>query len=132
MTHYLTVCERGNVRSVTCAIILKDLYMLNNVIPIGVTTTDPDPLTMFRQWADVTFVMGDVAGIERLPPVWGKAPTIHLDIGRDVWGQPMNPDLVARIIGELQAKAGFDKLPTRWGVDEYQQLNREAYLRRWS
>lgn len=132
MAHYLTVCERGNVRSVTAAIVLKDLYMLDNVIPIGVTTTDVDTLQMLRDWADTVFVMGDVTGIERLPCGLGEPKEIHLDVGKDRWGQPMNPELVASIIAELQARAGFGDVQTRWPVDLYQQLNRDAFQKRFS
>lgn len=132
MSHYLTVCERGNVRSVTCAIILKDLYMQDNVIPVGVTTTDYDTLHMLGFWADRIFIMGDVTGIEHFPKLHLAPLVRHLDIGKDVWGQPMNPELVAAIIRELQAKAGFADMPTRWGVDEYQTLNAAAYARRFT
>lgn len=131
MTHFLTVCERGNVRSVTCAIILKDLYMQDDVIPMGVTTTSDETLGMLMDWATRIYIVGTVRGIERLDTVT-HLNTTHLDVGVDSWGQPMNPELVSMIIAELQSKAGFANVQTRLPVELYQQLNSDAFHRRFT
>lgn len=90
--HILTVCQRGNVRSVAMAYLLKDEMGYKDVIAIGVDTTTAETWNMLGQWADKIYVVAEMDVMQKVPErFWNKV--IHLNIGRDVWGNPTHPGL---------------------------------------
>lgn len=95
----LTVCNRGNVRSVTVAQILKDLFALKDVIAVGLDTTTDEFLYAMTAQAETVLIAGTT--FRPFPLEGRKIKT--LNIGDDVWGKPGYPDLVERIIPELLA-----------------------------
>lgn len=128
----LTVCQRGNVRSVTLAIILKDFIGLSDVIAIGVETTTPDKRKQLEDWADEILIAGDVD--TSMTDIKDNPKTVVLaEIGRDVWGQPMHPELVRLSLAALERigitieKSGGYFYPTK---ETYLAANDAAYARR--
>ena len=126
MTKIVTFCQRGNVRSVTTAIILKDYAMYDDVLVAGVETTSETTRAMLYRWADIILICGDVSLLPYFDDVTNK---IHLDIGVDEWQQPMNPSLVRIILHALKRDTSLIKT-TRWDEPTYLMLNDQAYLSR--
>lgn len=127
----LTVCERGNVRSVTLATILKDQYMIDDVIPVGVKTTSPELFTTLAGWAETIFQVGTIHGVEKLPLSYvDEQKLIHLDIGLDGWRTAMHPELVTKLLDTLWALPGWAEKPTRLGYDHYLVAVKQAYAGR--
>lgn len=129
--HTLVVCQRGNVRSVTVACILRDLYGEKDVLAIGIETTTLDTEIMLVQWADVVLIAGEV----NLGDSWlGTRPAKRIffleGIGRDIWGQPMHPDLVAKAINAIEKTGVYTIGDFYAGSNIYLYANRVAYERR--
>lgn len=97
----LTVCQRGNIRSVTLAYILKDERGLKDVIAIGVETTTKETLDLFAIWADKIYVVGEEAIKNQIPPEF-QNKVIWFDIGTDVWGNFPNAQLLAILRKKLE------------------------------
>jgi hypothetical protein len=88
----LCVCQRGNVRSVACAYILKD-ELGWQAVAIGTDTAGKELWDILGKWADRIYVCGELELMQKVPEkFWTK--TIHLNIGRDRWGNPINSDLL--------------------------------------
>jgi len=98
---YLTVCEGGNVRSVTLAKILKELG--EEAIAVGWKYTSPETFSLLVEWADrIVFVdlEENISKLyENLPAIEYRHKVRHLDVGEDNWGLAHHPDLV-RILKE--------------------------------
>ena len=107
----LTVCERGNVRSVTVASILKDFYGLQDVLAMGVGVTTDETRHMLTEWADYILIVGQS---ELMEVFKGHDNVYHLDVGYDSWLRPMHPDLVEYVLDELSE---LDFLPIRAAHD---------------
>lgn len=92
----LTVCQRGNSRSVATAYILKDERQYSDVLACGIETVSPNTFTMLADWADKIIVVGEKY-------VWDKVPknehtdnkVTWVDVGPDQWGNPFHPELQA-------------------------------------
>ena len=97
----LTVCQRGNSRSVALAYILKDGMGYDDVLACGITTTHPDTFQMLGNWADKIFVPAE-KGIYDMIPFEFRGKTVNIDIGLDRWGNPMHPELLAISRGILE------------------------------
>lgn len=126
----LTVCQRGNVRSTTLAIILKDFGGCSDVIAIGVETTTPEKRKQLEDWADRILIAGDVD--TSMTDILDNPKTQVLsEIGRDVWGQPMHPELVRLCLIALE-NAGIQLLgsPFYATKEGYLAANDGAYARR--
>lgn len=98
----LTLCQRGNVRSVTLATILKDYCGLHDVIPTGIETTTPESMAELMQWAHRAFVAGEVGGAVELKAAYPDKVIILDSIGRDIWGKAMHPELVRKCFDALR------------------------------
>lgn len=97
----LTVCQRGNIRSVTLAYILKDERGLKDVIAIGVETVTKETLDLFGIWADKIYVVGEEAIKNQIPPEF-QHKVVWFDIGTDVWGSFPNAQLLAILRKRLE------------------------------
>lgn len=97
MPHILCLCQRGNVRSATAAVILRDFFGVDDVIATGVQTTTPETMTHFASWADAILVCGDESLKPTVDPFLESKIAI-IPIGADIWGKPMHPDLVAKLV----------------------------------
>lgn len=117
----VTVCQRGNVRSVTAAQILKDMAMRSDVFAMGIeTTTDETRMWLFER-ANTILVVGHEAVYEQIPAKY-KDKTVHLNVGEDKWGQAMHPTLVASVLFEMNNHTDLLQQGTRWNIFEYQQM----------
>ena len=109
MDKILVVCERGNVRSVTCAAILKDYLGLTDVIAVGYRTTTPETMRMLCDWAQLVLVVGQPWIKAELPDA-SDPNILVVDIGEDRWGQAMHPDLVRAVIDALWGDTALFKV----------------------
>lgn len=103
----LTVCAYGNVRSSCLARQLKDWYF-QDAIAAGLVANAPETLTMLFNWADLilltdmsldpkNYIHSDV----------GKEKFQTFDVGRDRWGNPVDPELVQIMTDKIEASKLF-------------------------
>lgn len=87
----LTVCERGNSRSVALAWILKD-HMNLNAIAMGIRAADEETKEMLYKWADkIILVAGDFK--DEIPEEFrGKLKV--WDVGPDRFFRGFEPELL--------------------------------------
>lgn len=120
-THFLVVCQRGNVRSVTVATILKDYAGFKDAIAIGVETTSQLTLDEFEPWADYILIAGDVDTGDTWLKKYQKSCQL-LEIGKDKWGQAMHPELVRLSIAALRSYGFITDISPNFGtLDNYLQ-----------
>lgn len=119
----LVLCQRGNVRSVTVATILKDYAGMQDVIAAGVETSTQRTMNLLTDWADIVLVAGDVK-LDGLPIYFEIDIKWHKlsEIGKDIWGQAMHPELVRRCIDALKERNLItDTSPNFGTLDNYLQ-----------
>jgi hypothetical protein len=85
----LTVCSRGNVRSVTLRHFLADKY---DVLACGVDAQSEETLNMLYGWADKIIVTSGEF-ISRIPKEYEEKSYLW-NIGNDIWGQAHVPSLM--------------------------------------
>lgn len=89
---FLTICDGGNVRSVSMAFVLKELKQGHEAFAIGRLFTSVDTMNYLCTWADKIIIM-EPHMIESVPTQWHKK--IHIiDVGPDVYGYALHPDLM--------------------------------------
>lgn len=87
----LCVCEQGNVRSATLARLLK--HQGHETLAAGTKRNSQDTLKMLCDWADKVYVVQKEL-LEGMP----DSDKIELfELGSDIWGVAMHPDLVKKI-----------------------------------
>jgi hypothetical protein len=91
---YLCVCQRGNSRSVSMAYVLKDTLGQSDVLACGIETTSRETFEMLGIWADKIIVAADESVHKRMPDKF-LYKVVWFDIGPDVWGNPMNEQLLS-------------------------------------
>jgi predicted protein tyrosine phosphatase len=89
----LTVCQRGNSRSVALGWILKD-GLGAEALCAGVETSSPATLAMLCEWAEVVIVV-DARLTDRIPVAYA-AKLLVWDVGRDVYFRGFDDRLVAQ------------------------------------
>lgn len=94
-TKVVTVCGRGNVRSVALGYILKDKYGLDSVA-IGCNSAGTDLIDILYRWADVVIYMTYAA--ERDMPQHDLHGSLKMtcEVGEDVFGNPRHQTLLAK------------------------------------
>ncbi len=97
----LTVCQRGNCRSVALAYIFKDRRKQKDAIAIGADTTTEETWNMLGNWADKIYVVAEEKIKDRVPNKF-KDKIIWLDIGRDIWRSAANRDLLTILENKLK------------------------------
>lgn len=90
----LTICSAGAVRSVGMAYLLKHMYG-HDVVPVGHDLNSQQTIDMLADWADLIIVMQPqyATGL----PMRDAHKIIKLDIGPDIWGNSLHPDLLAKL-----------------------------------
>lgn len=90
----LCVCSGGNVRSVSLAYILRRLYKYD-AIACGIKGNSPYTLDMLYKWADRIIILeGEFR--QAIPErFWPKV--VIYEVGKDVWHQPMHPELMDKL-----------------------------------
>jgi hypothetical protein len=105
----LTVCEGGNVRSVTLGCLLKYYFRGNHeVIAASASKLKSPTLQMLVDWADTVLVVDlDIEEMlgRKIDHGHGKIKLAHL--GPDIWGMSMHPDLTPRAHAVL-VELGYD------------------------
>lgn len=96
----LTLCQRGNNRSVVLGSILRDKMKQKDVISAGAFTYSQETLVMLYDWADKILVVEKDLFHSVHPEYQDKV--IIVDIGPDVWGYKPNPSLVNKATRLLQ------------------------------
>lgn len=94
----LAVCQGGHVRSVTLRYLLNYKYG-GDCLACGWEPNTDDTKRMLYEWADVIVCMEE-SFLEMLPD-YARAKACVLDVGPDVWGLSLHPDLIERIDGLL-------------------------------
>ena len=92
----LCFCGEGNVRSATLARVLK--HKGHETLAAGVKRHSQETLKMLMKWADKTYVVDKE--LLREMPLDTKEDIEKVevfDLGPDVWGEAMHPDLVKKI-----------------------------------
>ena len=89
----LTICSAGTVRSVSLAHVLKSRYGID-AIPAGHDLNSQETLDMLSDWADKIIVMQPkyAAGL----PMRNAHKIIKVDVGTDIWGSALHPDLLRK------------------------------------
>lgn len=98
MPKFVTVCEGGNVRSVSMAFLLKEAGY--EAIAIGWRYVTPETIKFLNSWADY-FVLMQSKFLDKMPEeIRGKC--IFIEVGEDRYGYAFHPELIE------QCKAGLD------------------------
>jgi len=90
----LCVCEGGNVRSVACAYVFKYEYGYD-ALAVSSRKNNLETHQMLWEWADRIIVMQPEFKRFILPQYQVKVTTY--DVGPDVWGNCLHPELVGLI-----------------------------------
>lgn len=98
----LTLCAGGNVRSAAMAWRLKNEGI--DAVPAGLVDNSPEFIVALGRLVDKVIVM-DKDLLPRLPPEL-LAKVVLADVGPDIWGNPLHPDLVRRVHSILKAWNG--------------------------
>ena len=113
----LAICQGGNVRSVCFAYLMKYKYG-HEALAASWEKNTPDTLRMLCSWADSVVLMEAMeatgAGVSNVPEDLPIGKLMLCDVGPDVWGNPLHPALVSKIIhmveaGKVVAVLGFKK-----------------------
>ena len=114
----LCMCNHGNVRSAGMARLIKALngacigfdeeylkdYIRNEAIAIGAHCSSKETLKTMIDWADIIVDLSDEGSVIRFKEFIKEKKYIRFDVGGDVWGNPMHPDLSKKLnkkIGEI-------------------------------
>ena len=90
----LTICSAGTVRSVAMAHVLKYDYE-HDAVAAGYDTNSPETFKMLADWADLILPM--TPGHAKALPKGVEHKTHVLDIGPDIWSNPLHPSLQGRL-----------------------------------
>ena len=89
----LTVCQGGSCRSVAAAFLLKYELGFPDTVAMGVKVNSPETQNMLCRWADRIIVTGEQEIVQKIPRQF-QDKIDFLDIGPDVWHNPMNVSLL--------------------------------------
>lgn len=93
---FLTVCEGGNVRSVTLAKLLKEAG--HEAIAVGWKYVSPETMALLCEWANRIVFIDTPENynelLSRLPADEYRIRVRYIDIEEDHWGLAHHPDLV--------------------------------------
>ena len=100
------ICRGGNIRSVAVAFLLKYKYSCD-ALAASFEKNDPSTLRMLVSWAQ-SIIVTEQGHLSLVPPEFAQKIQL-VDIGRDVWAQPLDHDLLDKadtaFKGSLAAKA---------------------------
>lgn len=98
---YLCVCQGGSVRSVTLAHILK-YGLKQDAIAMGWEPTSKETAKMLFEWADQIIVM-QTEYKKYIPKKFLKKTQV-CDVGPDIWGMSLHPDLIKKIHSKMKVE----------------------------
>lgn len=103
----ICICARGNVRSATAAMVLREFFGVSDVFAIGVETMSAGFLHRVGKGEETRIILvGENKLAERFDAAYPELSRSHLDIGPDYWMMPAHPDLVTKLIAGL-SEMGF-------------------------
>jgi hypothetical protein len=97
---FLTICEGGAVRSVSLATVLRWDFQ-QDAIPLSAAKNGSEAVDLLCQWADYIILMQP--HFETVVPKKFALKIRVLDVGPDVWRNPMDNEL-RTIVGEAAEK----------------------------
>jgi hypothetical protein len=103
----LTICRRGNHRSVLTAMLLRDQRGYRDVIPAGIESLSDETLSMLFNWAEKILVVAE--GVANRIPVEHQNKVIIMELGVDLWGLPFHPPFAEKANQYLD-EHGFIKI----------------------
>jgi predicted protein tyrosine phosphatase len=89
----LTVCQRGNCRSVALAYVLKDVRGQSDILSCGIETTSPQTFDMLGEWAEKIVVCAELEILQRVPTKFSHK-TEWANVGPDRWQNASHPELI--------------------------------------
>lgn len=92
----LTVCHGGSCRSIAAAYLLKYQLGFPDTVSMGVKVNSPETQNMLCRWADKIIVTGEEEILQKIPRQF-QEKTDWLDIGPDIWHNPMNQGLLNKL-----------------------------------
>lgn len=95
------MCQRGNVRSVALAYLLKDYHGGHDAVAIGWQTAGKELKDFLFTWADKIIVLEPYM-CQHVPEAY-KAKTEIYDVGPDGYGNPRHPGLLEKLRGYILA-----------------------------
>lgn len=101
MKKVLCMCQGGNSRSVALAFLMKYRYGEDS-LSCSWEKNSPETLKMLFEWADRIFVMQEI--FRQYVPVEYHEKLHVVDVGPDIWGNGLHPDLLNLLIGMLEPK----------------------------
>ena len=96
----LCICQKGNMRSVACAYLLKKKYKID-ALACGMRTSHRDTVLMLCNWAELVIVLR--AHYKDELPTEVQKKTIVIDVGTDRWFKGYPEDLLYKLDGVLIA-----------------------------
>ena len=94
----LALCQKGNMRSVALAFLLKKEYKAD-ALAAGLVTSSFDTINMLCQWADLV-VVTDKKLFPLVPPGY-KEKLLLWDVGTDRWFKGFSDDLLSKFRGYI-------------------------------
>ncbi len=95
----LCICHGGQVRSVAVRHILFHQFGFKKVIAAGWGMNDEDTIQSLCEWADAVVVVGRPSEWRLNTP---PQKTIHIEVGKDVWGRHNHPALLELLLPKLK------------------------------
>lgn len=92
---FLCICAGGNVRSAALAYALRHECRGHEAIAVGYMTSSPSTINLLCEWADRIVVME--AHMQSAVDSKFHAKTRCLEVGPDIWGVSIKPDLLDKI-----------------------------------
>lgn len=89
-------CAYGQVRSVAARRAVYKLTDCRSVLACGLERNDTTTLQMLFEWADVIVVAGEAELAARVPAEY-VSKLLHINIGKDIWGDPFAVDLAHQV-----------------------------------
>lgn len=87
----LTICHAGAVRSVAAADLLRTKFG-QDAIPISYNYTSQATFDQMCRWADRIVSCAEFDFLDKIPTEC-HTKALHLNLGKDVWGDAHNPAL---------------------------------------
>ena len=129
----LCICNRGNVRSVTLANMLKDLYGFQDVWAVGTQTLSMQCAQYLHNYVGFMVAVGDIDENSVFEALRGSYYCYRIDIGPDRWMMPGHPDLVDTLLKYTPALVDAIGLPVNMvnyaSPLHYQEAHRYAFER---
>lgn len=93
------MCQGGNSRSVACAFLMKYEYG-HDALSLSWQANSDETKNMLFDWADAIIVMTEDFTQYVPTKYWAKLAVV--DVGDDIWGNGLHPDLLNKIRGLLK------------------------------